>query len=530
MANKQQDKEKRRAARLRNSTKHRMDQDEIEKEELDSGDDTEIEEVPEVEIVGKDYGEPMPGPTSYSELDAAMVAREQAQKVREETYTVQELVSNIAYSMMTPDQKSKAIVSVGEGFGSRLKKIVNEKVEKDFVDMELLELKAIVARDSRHTSVIEKAKDFIASNFSTPDPATKTYIRKWLKDTIAILEKAENITTRESVPELLKAAKDAGIGVSDSIMIEKDATGSWRAVLWPSNNFEDRDKETLTEKSHLEFVEWINKNMDCSPAFATWHKPGTRRENYMDFVAYEKGFLLMSTPLTEKEAVLLLKMQIQTDIGLSIGGIALERDKEDSNIITKYRIFEVSDLPIERAANPFTNIELISKEAQMDIEKYLSDMLGDSDRAKKILGKMELSQKNLREAGVKEKEVADSPEAPVTKNAPAQPVDLKELVEKMSTELGMKELSDTIAVLMETAEKVPVLEGLVKELAASKDDALAEMISPKIEKSLSWMKVRPTQKSDNVLDPAKEEDEKLQKSVPELGWLSEATGTQPVQV
>lgn len=523
-------REKRRANRTRRNQKAEL----IAKEdalEIPLDDEPEVEEkqeFPEFEIVGKHYDEPTPGPTSYVELDAAKEAREQAYKVREETYTVQELVSNIAYSQMTPDQKSKAIVSVGEGFGSRLKSIVKEKVEKEYIDMELLELKAILARDSRHTSVIEKANDFIARTFTAVDPKSKTFIRMVLKDTIANLESGEESNTslkRENVPALIKQAKDAGIGISTSVIIEKDASGSWRSVMWPSNNFKDLDEEILSEKSHEEYVDWVNKNMDCAPVFVIGHTPGTAREAPVDFVGYENGFLLMSAPLTEKEAADLLRMQIKTDIGMSHGALVLGRDPNNLKVITKYRMVEVSDLPLERAANPFTDFDLLSKEADMDVKQYLVEMLGE-ERANNYLAKTAAKQENLRKAGVEEKEVK-TPDAPA---AIQTEIKLDELAEKLSKELGMKELSDVITSLIKKADKVDVLEGLVKELAASKDDALAEMIEAPVTKSLVWLKTRPTQKEENLLDENKEEDKKLKKSQPELGWLSEATNTQPVQV
>lgn len=532
-------REKRRLARLRKNRREELESkdeevlipedDETEDEESTEEEDFETEE--ERAPVQKNYdASPALMPTSYEEMDAAKEARVQAELVRNETYTVQDLVYNIAYADMTPDEKSKAIVKVGKDFGLRLKKITSGKMEKEFVDMDLLQLQALISRDDRQMGVIEKSIDFLGNLFSTPEANSKRDIRKRLRDVSERLAKNSNDESRGEIQELLKSAKDAGIGAT-SILIEKDATGGWRAVMYPTNNFKDRDGEILSEAAHMEYVEWVNKNMDCAPAFCTWHQPGTARTSPMDFIGYDNGIMIASLPLTEDEAARILKMQSQMDVGLSIGGIALSRNK---NIITKYRMFEVSDLPLERAANPFTEIELISKEAQMDSKKmkdYLAGMIGDADRADKIVEKMALTQAELRKAGVEEKEVK-TPETPATeavaKEAPA--VNLDELVEKLSKELGMKELSDTIASLMETAEKVPALEALVKELSASNEEKLAEMIQPKIQKSLSWMKERPSQRDDTILKEGEKDDDELKKSVPSVGWFTEATGIQPVKV
>lgn len=535
------DREKRRENRMRKN-KRAESLAELDEKELPLEEEVaqleKSEGDPEIDSLEKDYfAEPYVGPTSYEEMDAVKAAREQADQVRTETYTVQDLVSNIAYSPMTPDDKSKAIVKVGKDFGSRLKAIT--KVEKEFVDMDLLQLKALIAKDARQTSLIEKATDFLANTFTNPPMTSKAFIRKKLKDAVEFFENINDpsyplvniYVVRDSVPALIKSAKDAGVGSSNSILIEKDASGSWRAVLFPTNNFKDRDGEILSEAAHTEYVEWINKNMDCAPVFATWHKAGTARTNPLDFIGYENGIMIASLPLTENEAACILKTQTQFDVGLSIGGIALERDSDNSKIITKYRMFEVSDLPLERAANPFTAIELISKEAQMDskaMKAYLTGMIGDEQRAEKILENMALTQTELRKAGVEEKE-KKTPESAATEEPASAIVNLDELVEKLAKELGMQELSDTIASLQATAEKVPVLEALVKEMATNQDEKLAEMIQPKIQKSLSWMTARPTQKADNILKEDDKDDEKLKKSAPEVSWLSEAFGVQPLQ-
>ena len=92
----------------------------------------------------------------------------------------------------------------------------------------------------------------------------------------------------------------------------------------------------------------------------------------------------------------------------------------------------------------------------------------------------------------------------------------------------MEQLSEQFLALKEQADKVAVLEELVKELVKSNDEKLAEMIQPPAHKAFSWMEKRATQSTKNIIDETKEEDKKLKKSSPEY-WFSEATGTEPVQ-
>lgn len=531
---------KRREARRRNNTKALVIAKEDQVEDLPEDISPDSESVGSEEVVQKDYYDsPMSytGAKSWEEMDAEKVAREEAQQVREVSYSAQDLVSNILYSEMPPEDKASAIKKVGDGLGKRLKTVT--KIEKA-VDMDLLELQAILARDSRRTGFMEKMSNWVEAKTKTYGSVlpqeNKSQVRYSLKAIVKELESGDPTGTyRAYIPNVKEAAKRFGIGSDPSILIEKDKTGSWRAVMFPTNNFKDRDGEIISEAAHIEYVDWINKNMDCAPVSMIWHTPGTARTHPFDFIGYENGFMVASLPLTENEAAAFMKMQIQTDIGLSIGGIAIERDPGDNDVITKYRMFEVSDLPLERASNPFTEMQLISKEAQMDKEKYLSELLGDDARAKAILEKMALSQAELRKAGVAEKEV-QTPETPaattvVNVTAPAVAnLNVKEVLDAIKKELDIEGLNEYLLHLGEEAEKVPVLEALVKELSTSNEEKLAEMIQPPAQKMLVWQKARQSQKDENVLDPKKEEDKKLLKSAPEIGWLNQATNTQPLAV
>lgn len=536
--------QKKREKRRLNRMKKHQDPETLDTDLQDGsleGDELVVKEAEEESPIEKDYAMAMsvPGPTSYEELEAAKAAREQAEKVREETWTVQDLVYNIAYHPeMSADDKSKAIVQVGKDFGKRLKSIVSHDMEMEKqADMDVLELRSVIGRDARRISIPEKAIDFLVTKMFSPQPDSKAFLRKKLKDAANLLEQDPQNEIRNQVPDLLKSAKNAGIGGDSAVLIEKDISGQWRAVLFPSNNFKDRDGEIISKAAHEEYVEWINKNMpDAAPVFATWHLEGTARTYPMDFIGFDNGFLIESCPLTENEAASLLKMQETMDIGLSIGGVALARDPKHPHIILKYRQFEVSDLPLARAANPFTDVEVIVKEAHMksdEMRKYLTGMLGP-ERAESVMSKMALTQKELQNAGVEEKEAkgVDETKTPAeskSETPAASTVNIDEIVERVAKEFGMEELSQQFQTMKEQAEKVPVLEELVKQLATSKQDDLAEMIQPPVSRQLSWMGTRPSQSKENVLNKEKDEDKDLQKSVPELGWLSEATGTQPVQ-
>ena len=62
----------------------------------------------------------------------------------------------------------------------------------------------------------------------------------------------------------------------------------------------------------------------------------------------------------------------------------LRRDFKDPSVVKNYRMYEVSDLPFDKAANPFTDIETIFKEVGMNKLEYLTTILGSEELAEKL--------------------------------------------------------------------------------------------------------------------------------------------------
>lgn len=560
--------------KARRLEKQRLVSEETEAEELET--EQEGEEILEAELhddetlekdMGMEYGNAYASATSWDELEQERAMQEQAQQVRETTWDVQDLVRNILmHPMMGADEKSAAIQEVGSGFGERVKAIMGgqmEEAEKS-LDMELLEVRAILAYDTRHTGAIEKATDWIAKkklsysaeqNLSDEDFALVMMrdgkkVRKYpVQDKAhvrnALARAAQQMMAggqgaadaKAALPKIRAMAKKMGIEVStekerNAILVEKDLHGDWRWVGWVSNNFIDWDGDIISDAAHREFVEWLDKNSDAAPEFLTWHTAGTKRESAVDFWNYEHGFLIMSGKLTEHEAAGLLKAKALTDLGMSHGTWVLSRDENDPRVITKYRMYEVSDLPLENAANPFTDFEVLVKEVDMDKEKYLAELVG-KDKAALFMKKTGLKTEALTQAGVtsKAKQEETPPETPpsaattVVANPPATAnIPLEEIVERVSKELDIEGLSEAFATMQEAVEKVPVLEALVKDLSKSRDEQLTEMLTPPVGRFAWSQGKRASQSNDTVV----EKNDKLAKQKPEGGWLSEITGVEPV--
>lgn len=501
-------------------------------------------------------------PTSWDELDAAKTAQEMSHELDELGWDVHSLVNNILCNpMLDAKAKSQAIQEVGSGFGDRVDEILSGDYQEK--DLDLLELEAVIAYDNRHLPLVEKALDFISKKKLTTKVENKlsndqfalvreengTTVRKYpIHDKAhvrnALARAAQMISqggqaaadAKAALPKIRAAAKRMGIEVSmgkekQALTIQKDASGNWRWVGWASNNFVDWDGEIISEAAHKEYVSWWENNKEFSPMFITWHTPDTMRKSAVDYVDYQNGFLIVSGPLEPDEAGALLRVQKQYDLGMSHGSLVLERDKNNTKIITKYRMYEVSDLPLSNAANPFTNLESLdttTKEVPMAVDKlkYFAALLGSEEKAKTFLEKTGMKQKELQDAGVTSKATETPPETPPATAAP----DISAEVEKVLKEkYQIDDLNVWVEKANEALDRLPVLEELVKALSVESDQKLAEKIAPAATHTLAWtMKQRASQSEETQVP----EDDKLVKNKPGLDeeyWLSAVTGTQPVK-
>jgi hypothetical protein len=102
----------------------------------------------------------------------------------------------------------------------------------------------------------------------------------------------------------------------------------------------------------------------------------------------------------------------------------------------------------------------------------------------------------------------------------------EDVVTKVLKELDIDGLNDFVTKAQEAMAKIPILESLVKELSTGNDEKLAEMIDPPVSRKLAW--ARPSESTENI---AKENDALVESKpgVPKGYWLSELTGTSPIQ-
>jgi len=413
------------------------------------------------------YYAPYGGSLSFDELDAYLETQEKIEHMESVTWQFRMIIENILTNPEVGfDEKSTMIQVAAEVYKMKLTEV-----------------------DDKEVGFVEKLKELITGK------------------------------KKEQLP-------DSTMGVIQT----KD--GSYRWFGHFTNNYKDREGDIISEEAHKEYVAYLKANPDRMPLFRTWHIPGTDREKEADFVDYFDGFMIASGPLTDKEAEQLEKAIAYDDgqTGMSHGMFVLQRDPVAKNIITRYRTFEVSDLPLANAANGFTGINV--KEVSMTKDKLerLKASIGE-EAANKVLDQITDNKEVLEELGVesKEEDVVKEEEEVLEESEAEEEVDeekeltpeVKELAEAIANELGLKELSE---ILHSQAALIGDLQSEVKELKKEEDEKIAEKIEDKSLGALLW---RPSADAGNVVEKEAllEEDGELEhESItenPETSWISE---------
>jgi len=329
------------------------------------------------------------GPTSWAELDELREAEKRAARVSMVSFDFGSILRNIMRNpFLALGEKVRAIKNAADGIEGRVDEALSTKELKK-LDAETLEIMLLSKDAQNETSALEhlqRAKltsearaNLADSSFALVVERDGQKVRKFpIHNKVhvrnALARAAQQLKlggsgaadARAALPQIRAAAKGIGIGMpskkkKNAIVVQKDSEGNWRWIGWVSNNFKDLEGDIISEAAHKEYVGWLDEVTQTkpmlTPEFRVWHTPGTARKSRVDWWSYTNGFLLMSAMLTEKEATSLMAKMLEQDLGMSHGFLVLGRDLQDHRVITKYRTFEVSDLPLQMAANPWTAIE-----------------------------------------------------------------------------------------------------------------------------------------------------------------------------
>jgi hypothetical protein len=269
-----------------------------------------------------------------------------------------------------------------------------------------------VPADSDQRGVMLKASDFAdVGDFEDPTTWALTtigsrsgeYSTARIEQSIQRLQAGEKLhSDRDVVIARLTAAAEAAGGSAVDLLARmgapsqesgrfsmfKDAAGDLRWLTVHTNVFTDREGERFPEASHREFVEWVDEDVkERGPELRLWHMPGTGLGR-ADVVAFDQGFVLASGKFyegREAEAERLAEAAKSQDLACSHGYLYDAAQRKDG-VYGRYRTFEVSVLPANKAANELTGFVAGRKVPTMDAEKraFLAGVLGGDDQIDKL--------------------------------------------------------------------------------------------------------------------------------------------------
>lgn len=349
-----------------------------------------------------------------------------------------------------------------------------------------------------------------------------------------LLEKALNVLT--GTPNEEKVEEDTAVQKSGFI-VRKGIDGKNYWFAWVTNKWLDRHDQIITNEAHKEFLQYLDENPEDAPELWVWHTPGTAREYRASWWDYANGFFVYCGELTDEEAE---QYEDEDDnIGMSHGFYVLQYDFEKRHIM-KYRTFEVSELPRDMAANPYTYFETIQEENTKMFDskrrQYLVNRFGE-DTVAKLEGDTESREKALLDLGVSMKQIETDWQEAYEKElseriakaseASAEKI-VKSVVGELAEVLNMEELQKTLTDLFAEVdalkEKVKAVEGLKEEVAHLKeteDTKIANAITPI--QPINWGRSATTSKSNIVVEDDLEEEVKKQVNSAKKqvsGWMN----------
>ncbi len=294
---------------------------------------------------------PLGGATSFAGYDEYQRAVETEYQVNTLTWTFHDIVDNIFASPMSLGEKASAVAAAAADLQTRMGE-VPEAVEE-------------------YLDVVKGAKEERSAG---------------LLDRILRRSKKEAPVAEVHVPE--------ATGVFRSY---KDANGDLRWLAIYSNCFKDVDGETFSYEAHKAYVGYVDATKDY-PELWLFHVAGTKsgRADLIDLT--DDGFMIASGTYDEGKKELAEALAEQGPWQVSHGfDYVKERGLVNGVYQPGYKTFEISPLPLGRAANPLTGF-VPNQEEVMSLTPWKKDALS------KLGVDVESIEKGLAAAAQKAKE------------------------------------------------------------------------------------------------------------------------------
>ena len=294
----------------------------------------------------------------------------------------------------------------------------------------------------------------------------------------------------------VKERADGGL-----LSVFKDRNDSWRWLAIHSNEYRDRDGERFASKAHDEYVQWVDADPAVRmPELRVWHLKGSRlgRADLVDHTSH--GFMLSSgtfDPGMEHAAKALADSD--ADLGVS-HGFWFDPDAFRDGVYHRYRSFEVSVLPRDRAANETTGFIAGKEVPPMDADKkaYLVGV-GGAEWAERVETALGEAAKQTADEGIAYKELEAAIFAPVAEKAEgeepkpgaeqAPPAAIEPIAAALAT------VADAVKSITETVERQGEQLAALKEEDAEK---IAEAFRPRFDPSKGHV---ATESKESEVDP-----------------------------
>lgn len=333
----------------------------------------------------------------------------------------------------------------------------------------------------------------------------------------------------------------------DKSLFLKSADGSFWFLGIYSNKFEDVEGDILSEQAHREFAKWANEN-DFHPQLTLLHLPrmpyrfwyeaykqfGQQptkmnellREVYKGYAIGEveriipfDGFAAVVARVKPEAYPIAEKLSAMSNLGMSHGFVVLDfyfRDDADivksGIVVDRYRTYEVSILPRERAANKFT-LPVFTRGKSMAISEQDKQWLNSvgmpqelieaaevsSDEARKLLERI-LDYKSIEEQEEEQDKPAEQADVEVEESASTQE---SEAIDSSYEQYRQRIIDD-----LKIADLHKSLDGLVKAV-----QELAELREQVTELSASLEQVRK-----QIASLERDEDEKIAAQFAPINW------------
>jgi hypothetical protein len=267
---------------------------------------------------------------------------------------------------------------------------------------------------------------------------------------------------------------------TNAFMVWKEAGGDYRWFAVYSNKFRDEDypPEILSSDAHIAYVDKVDKGLLPFPVLLHYHVPGTRW-GVSDWLAFDEvtGFSMASGTVDkgheqEAEAVAASASPLAVSHGMEV----MARNDKDRSIIEEYASYEISDLPLEAAANKLTGFTVMEDTMGIPQQKkdYLRKVGLDDEAISKIEADLDAKAGTAKDAGLEFKEEEKPPVEPEAKKEEpkAEPEPEPEPTPAFVTR---DEMTSAIAEAQKPLlEAVTTLTGAMTKMLKSEEQRIAE--------------------------------------------------------